>query len=169
MKKIYRIVLSILICVGISFAFIGCIDNNETTKENNFKQYYANACPIICFDGHIGESVFSISFVNNSDMTIDSWNFIYILYDINNEPLICNNDSKYNYIECKGNILMTHSSYSCMYICEKDFSQTPIYCVEVFVYYVLFEDGTTWGCRENISNETITKLATKYKIERYLY
>lgn len=172
MKKFVATLSSLLMALCVSFAFVGCIDDKESTKENNFKQYYTNDCPIVFFDGNIGQNNFTVNIVNNSDKTIDSYSAVYILYDIDGNSLICNNESKYNYIDKKDMVLRPHRSQSCMYIIDfgkNSWEDSLLHGVEFFVYYVLFHDGTSWGCQEDISSETIVKLSTKYKIERYSY
>lgn len=164
MKKIITVILSILLCVGISFSFVGCVDDKDDTEK--FAQYYTETCPIeFSKNGTgVGSSSLDLDFVNRSDKKIIAYEFVYILYDVYDTPLV------YYFQKDKYNKLKVTPTYD-FSPNKGDFRQynidSQVYYAEVYVYYVLFEDKTSWGCREDISNETITKLATKYKIERY--
>lgn len=171
MKKIMATIFTALILLCVSFTFTGCdlfSDNDNKDDAEKFAQYYTESCPIqLSQNGSgVGSSSLDLSFSNYSDKKIIAYEFVYILYDVYDAPLV------YYFQKDKYNKLQVTPKYD-FSPSKGDFRQynidSQVYYAEVYIYYVLFEDKTSWGFRENISNETITKLATKYKIERYAY
>lgn len=162
MKKIIAMLCVTLTILCVSFAFTGCFDDDDNDKTTeNFAQYYDD-CPI-GLSGGVGSSSLDLSFKNKSDKKIISYEFIYILYDVYDNPLIYLGDTtKYSKIQITPtNFAPDQTDY------HRYTGGSKVYYAEVYVYYALFEDRTSWGCRENISNENIVELGTIYKVERY--
>lgn len=162
MKKFISFICSFILCLGISFTFVGCIDDKDDNAED-YSQYYVDDCPIGLNGGGVGSSSLDLSFINRSDKKIISYEFIYILYDVYDKPLIYLGDTdKYSKMQITPtNFAPDKTDY------RRYSGGSQVYYAEVYVYYALFEDRTSWGCRENISNEKIVECATMYKVERY--
>lgn len=166
MKKFIATLCSVLTVLCVSFAFSGCFDDDDK-NTTDYDQYFVNDCPIGLSDNSsgVGTSKLSLNFTNNSDSKIIAYEFIYIVYDVYDKPLIYLGDtdkySKFAYTPI--NFVPNSGDYHSYSI------NSQVYYAEVYVYYALFEDRTTWGCRENISNEKIVEYATMYKVERYSY
>ncbi len=171
MKKFMTALCTALMLLCVSFTFTGCeffSDNDNKDDTEKFAQYYMESCPIELCDNANGVSGSSINvnFWNVSDKKIIAYEVIFILYNVYDVQLtpMFSDSPYYKQSYTPTNFAPEHNDF-------KDYNtmHSDLYYAEVYIYYVLFEDKTSWGCRENISNETITKLATKYKVERYSY
>lgn len=165
MKKIMATFCTLLMVLCVSFAFVGCIDDKE---DKDYGQYYVDDCPIELSNSSTGVSGSSVNvnFWNSSDKKIIAYEVIFILYNVYDVQLtpMFSDSPYYKQSYTPTNFAPKHNDF-------KDYNtiHSDLYYAEVYVYYVLFEDRTSWGCREDIPNEIIVKLSTKYKIERYSY
>lgn len=169
MKKLTIVVCTLIICICISTFFVGCIvDNTPDDTDEKFSQFYETDCPIGLLDNSTGisGSSININFENVSEKKIIAYEVIFILYNVYDVQLtpMYSDSPYYKQSYTPTNFAPQRNDF-------KDYNtlHSDLYYAEVYIYYVLFEDKTSWGCREDISNETIINLATKYKIERYTY
>lgn len=135
---------------------------NETT--NDLSQYYVEKCPIDFSKNStgVGSSNLELHFQNVSDKKIIAYEAVFILYNVYGEPLIyTGNTTKYNKLSYTPTNFTTGAGdwHSCSI-------NSQVYYAEVYIYYVLYEDTTSWGYRLE-SGDKVTKLGTMHKIERY--
>lgn len=137
--------------------------SDEQTTEN-FAQYYVGDCPIGFSKNAtgVGSSSLELNFMNNSENKIIAYEAVFILYNVYGEPLLyTGNTTKYN------KLAYTPTNFSAgkndWHSCTIN---SQVYYAEVYIYYVLYEDTTSWGYRLESGNK-VTELGTMYKIERY--
>ena len=139
----------------------------ENQKEN-YSRYFSTLCPISLNENSYIWSLSSdsvamqLNFQNISEKKIIAYEAVCILYNIYGEMLIYGGHiSPYNQIsetpENFENGITDRIEYS--------FS-SKVYYAEVYIYFALFDDQTSWGVRTDMETETILELGTKYKIER---
>lgn len=141
-------------------------DNSENETTNNLSQYFVDECPIGLSETStgVGSSNLELYFQNISDKKIIAYETVFILYNVYSEPLIyLGNTTKYNKLSYTPTNFTTGSGdwHSCSI-------NSQVYYAEVYIYYVLFEDTTSWGYRLESGNK-VTELGTMYKVERYSY
>lgn len=143
-------------------------NNNIENDNDNFSKYYLNECPISLTEKSYiwtlspNSLAMQLYFLNNSDNKVLAYEAVCILYNIYGEKLTyAGHISPYNQIaETPANF-----EYGKTDRLEYTFNST-VYYAEVYIYYVLFDNQTNWGCRTDISTEQILELGTKYKIEK---
>lgn len=167
MKKLISVLCLLLLCLGSAFAFVGCGDlssNEDELTNNQFIQYFTDECPIGLYETStgVGSSHLELNFRNFSDEKIIAYEAMYILYNVYGEALIYTwNTTKYNRIsETPTNFTKEAGNFKSYSI------NSQVYYAEVYVYYVLFEDSTSWGYRLETGSD-IVDLGTKFTIERY--
>ncbi len=133
-------------------------DNN---LNNNLSKFYIENCPIT-FDKKT--SIYSgdlqLVLANSSDKKIIAYEAIYILYDVYGEALKWAwSDSIYNKIaETPSVFTPEHQDIQIITIADK------VYSADIYIYYVLFEDQTSWGQRKDITIGNILTLCTCKKV-----
>lgn len=173
MKKLLIAICCIISAVCISL-LSACewLDNDQSdltndteNSTNNFSQYFIEECPISFTEKSVilpNNSDLQLIFLNTSDKKIIAYEAIIILYNVYGEELIYGGHiSPYNQIaEAPTNFGPGKTDIKYYSISSK------VYYAEVYIYYALFDDQTSWGCRKKISTNNILELVTKYKIER---
>lgn len=168
MKKFLIAFCSLMSVICLSH-FIGCnilknkqsnLNPNETTNDKRFSQ----DCPISLTEKSVilNNLYMQLMFENNSNKKIIAYEAIFILYNVYGEKLTYNwNTSPYNKIAESPSRFESGSTDLHYYSIN-----SKAYYSQVYIYYVLFDDQTDWGCRINIPVEQVVELGTKYKIER---
>ena len=142
-------------------------DNIESDEENH-SQYFTEECPISLTEKSYiwtlspNSVAMQLYFKNDSDKKIIAYEAACILYNVYGEKLIYGGHiTPYNQItETPINFESGKTDRI-----EYTFS-SKVYYAEVYIYYVLFDDQTNWGCRTDITTEKILELGTKYVLER---
>ncbi len=132
--------------------------NDSDENNSDLSQYYSNNCPIELF-ANIHTDL-TLVFNNVAEKKIIAYEAIVILYDVYGEGLrYAWNDSIYNKLsETPTGFVPQGKDYQYMAITDK------VYTAEIYVYYVLFEDQTSWGCRQNITIDDIQKYCACTKV-----
>lgn len=143
-------------------------NNHIENNDQNFSIYYVDKCPISLTEKSYiwtlspNSLAMQLYFLNNSHKKVLAYEAVCILYNIYGEKLINSGHiSPYNQITETPN----NFEYGKTNKLEYTFNST-VYYAEVYIYYILFDDQTNWGCRTDISTEKILELGTKYKIEK---
>ena len=161
MKKIIAF-LGSFVCLLSLFAFSACslFDTDETTHD--LSQYYSDDCPINMGEKTVilYDSDLQLIFVNSSDKKIIAYEAIVVLYDVYGEALkYAWNDSVYNKLtESPSGFSPQKEDIQFMSITDK------VYTAEIYIYYVLFEDQTSWGYRNDLTIDDVQKYGTCTKV-----
>lgn len=170
MKKFMATLCAILTVLCVSFAFSGCFgDDDSGNTAENFEQYYVDDCPLTV-SGEFQWNELRLTFENVSEKNIITYELMYIFYDIYGKSLVPSwSDTPNLRSESTPPYFPNGQTAVHCYKTTQEFYSAEVYSAQVYVFYALFEDKTSWGCRENISNEKIVEFATKYRVERYSY
>lgn len=133
-------------------------DNINDKDSSDLSQYYSEDCPI-SLNANIHTDL-TLVFNNVTEKKIIAYEAVFILYNVYGEGLRYTwNDSIYNKLsETPTGFVPQGKDYQYISITDK------VYTAEVYVYYVLCEDQTSWGCRDNITIEDIQKYCTCTKV-----
>ena len=166
MKKTLFIILTFVL--SLMFIYVsGCFFNDETANENNpsadLSQYYIENCPITYDEKTVivsNGSDLQLALLNSSDKKIVAYEAIYILYDVYGEALKWAwSNSIYNKI-AETPAVFTPGHQDIQYITIAD----KVYSADIYIYYVLFEDQTSWGQRKDITIDDILNLCACKKV-----
>lgn len=137
---------------------------DESENENNdLSQYYIENCPMT-FDEKtviVSESNYlQLIFINSTDKKIIAYEAVFILYNVYGEALKYSwNNSIYNKLaETPSAFYPEHQDIQYVDITDK------VYSAEIYIYFTLFEDQTTWGKRTDITIDDICKLCPCKKV-----
>ncbi len=145
--------------------------NNADTSEhdsnsnlnNNLPEYYIENCPITYDEKTViypAGSDLQLVLINASDKKIIAYEAIYVLYDVYGEALRWAwSDSIYNKIT-ETPTAFTSGNKDIQFITITD----KVYSADIYIYYVLFEDQTSWGQRKDITIDDILQLCTCRKV-----
>lgn len=137
-------------------------DNTESGTEN-FSQYYIEECPLSLNSSYFFyDTALELKFKNESDKKIIAYEAIFVLYNIYGEKLIYSyNNTVYN------KIVETPIGFEAGKSNTYEISiNSKVYSADVYIYFALFNDSTTWGCRTDITIEQIIELGTYFRFER---
>lgn len=136
-------------------------DSDTPDNNNDVTQYWVEDCPITLRANILPTiSNLQLVFVNSSDKKIIAYEVVFILYNVYGEALrFAWSDSIYN--------KLSETPYSFapqlqdpQYVTITD----AVYSAEIYVYYALFEDQTSWGLRQDVAIDDIQKYCKCTKV-----
>ncbi len=136
--------------------------------QRDLSKYYIGQCGLVDSEGDSEKSqivsgyAMVLNLKNNSTQSIIAYEAIVIQYNVYGDKLKGSSDSSvYKTIKCQPTGFEPNKS---------DFNTYTYYSntnyAEVYVYYVLFNDRTSWGYRENITPLQALKYGTKFTLYR---
>ena len=155
----------------------GCENLSETEAlqygekfsiQRDLSQYYRGQCGLIDSEGNSEKSQIVegygivLNLKNNSEQPIIAYEAIIVQYDVYGNPLKSSSDSSvYKTIKCSCVGFNPNTSDYHTYSYYKS-----TYYAEVYVYYVLFQDRTSWGYREYINATQALKYGAKFTLNK---
>lgn len=165
LKKHFTKTLSTIILVLIVLTMCACTYVNTTDKpsSNNIpvEQNFSISCPILA-DGTFDNSKMKIEFKNTSLKNITSWVGAILYYDTNGNTIKGSQGNLLWGIKGDDNIAPSKSS-----TWEYSLGTSNLAQARVYLYYICFNDNTTWG-QENLSETDVIKYGTFFSIQRDL-
>ena len=136
--------------------------------QRDLSKYYIGQCGLIDSEGDSEKSqivsgyALILNLKNNSTKAIIAYEAIIVQYDVYGNTLKGSSDSSvYKTIKCSPVEVNPNESDWHTYSYYKS-----TYYAEVYVYYVLFEDRTSWGYREYINPIQALKYGQKFVLNR---
>ena len=136
--------------------------------QRDLSNYFLGDCGLVDSEGESEKSQIvdglglMLNLKNNSTQAIIAYEAIVIQYDVYGNKLKGTSDtSAYKTIKCSPIGFEPNKADFHTYTYYKSTRYA-----EVYVYYVLFEDGTSWGYREYINPTQAMKYGKKFVLER---
>lgn len=136
--------------------------------QRDLSNYFVGDCGLVDSEGEseksqiVGGFGLMLNLKNNSTQSIIAYEAIIIQYDVYGNKLKGTSDtSAYKKIKCSPIGFEPNKADFHTYTYYNSTSYA-----EVYVYYVLFEDRTSWGYREYINPTQAMKYGTKFVLDR---
>ncbi len=134
--------------------------DTSDSKDNDLSHYWLEKCPISLQADILSISELQMVFRNSSDKKIIAYEAIFILYNVYGEALrFVWSESIYNKLS-ETPYDFSPQRQDLQYVTITD----SVYSAEIYIYYTLFEDQTSWGCRQNVTIDDIQKYCKCTKV-----
>ena len=136
--------------------------------SKDLSKYYTGKCEISLSYANEGSCLFMselwLTFKNDSEKQIIAFEAVVVLYNVYGNKLVQSTGSAYSKITSAPTGFVAGKTEFGQYKAASNASYA-----EVYVYYVLYSDQTSWGVRTNMTGELAMEYGTMLRVERVAF